>query len=61
MTDEQRERLKRRYRERIAQMPEEPARSPLRDILFRLAFHETPRNIHKIHRARNDARGGEGS
>jgi hypothetical protein len=42
-------------------MPEGPARGPLWDVLFRLALHETPLNIHKIHRRQNDARGGERS
>jgi hypothetical protein len=59
MTDEQRERLKRRNVSR--RCPKDPPRGPLWDVLFRLALHETPRNIHKIHRRakRRQRRRGE--
>ena len=50
MTDEQRQRLRHHYRERWEQMPDGPARNRLSDILQRLRFGETPRNIHKLHR-----------
>jgi hypothetical protein len=54
VTDEQRQRLRQRSRERIAQMPERsPDRNQLFDILLRLSLGETARNIHMIHRTRN--------
>jgi len=53
MTDEQRQRLKRRLRERRAQTPEgSPEWGLLTDTLFRLALGASPVNIHKINRDR---------
>jgi hypothetical protein len=55
MTDEQRQRLKQRLRERISQTPEGPARNRLFHTLLMLALGDTARNIHKLNRRRLDA------
>jgi hypothetical protein len=54
MTDEQRQRLKQRLRERISQTPEGPARNRLFHTLL-LALGDTARNIHKLNCRRLDA------
>jgi hypothetical protein len=56
MTEEQRERIKRRLRERMEQMPEGLERNRLHNIGMRLALGDSPRNIHEILRR---PRGGE--
>jgi hypothetical protein len=52
MTEEQRERIKRRFQER---MPPGPARNGLHQIGMRLALNDSPRNIHEIMRRPRDS------
>jgi hypothetical protein len=49
---EQRKRVHQRLRERIAQMPEGPAKNRLHDIRLRLALGESARSIHETNRDR---------
>jgi hypothetical protein len=58
LTDEQRQRLERYYRERLAQAPKGSLVWNLLDhILLRLRLGETPREIHKINRGRASVTG----
>jgi hypothetical protein len=48
-----------RLRERLAQMPKDsPARGRLFDILLRLHFRFTARDIHNVHRPDDGRQGG---
>ena len=47
MTEEQRERIRCRLRERIEQMPDGPDRNRLHYIRMRLYLEASPRSIHE--------------